>query len=65
MELGDIAEVLIDFSGDSILLVAGEVEEEYDGELVVYRLDESILLFRHPEQKKDVNLHLGPSCALF
>ncbi len=52
MEAGDIAEVLISFSGDSILLVAGEVEEGFDGQLIVYRLDGSILLLRNREKKK-------------
>ena len=51
---GDISEVTLDFSGDTILLVAGEVYENWNGTLDVIEGDESILLFRDPKRKNEV-----------
>jgi len=51
---GDIAEVTLDFSGDTILLVSGEVYENTNGTFDIIEGDESILLFRDPKQKDKV-----------
>jgi len=51
---GDISEVILELSGDAILLLAGEVCPHMDGTLDVTKGDESILLFRDPEQKNEV-----------
>ena len=56
---GDISEVLLDISGEPILLVAGEVYEQADGTLEVCIGDESILLFREPSRKAEVRFQNG------
>ncbi len=51
---GEISEVLLDISGETILMVTGEVYEREDGKLSVVKGDESILLFRQPGLKVQV-----------
>ena len=51
---GDISEVLLDISGEAILLVAGEVYEQADGTFHVCIGDESVLLFREPSRKAEL-----------
>lgn len=45
---GVLAEVHLRIGGQPLLLVAGELEETWEGELLFNRLDESVLVFTDP-----------------